>query len=196
MAVNLRDSVLFPITVREVEVLAVRDVTPGMRRVTLGGPRLAAHTAPNGMPVHAFRSEGFDDEFKVFLTHPDLDEPLRPEQGEGRIVWPRDPHLISRTYTVRRWDPQAQELDVDFVVHGDGPATTWAQEVEPGQRVPIAGPKMSWRHPRDVDSCPRPGRRRGPTHRCALRLRRRPPTDGRRHRSPRTGGRVGVLGHP
>ncbi|HMS37815.1 MAG TPA: siderophore-interacting protein, partial [Arachnia sp.] len=61
MAVSLRPLEVFPITTRTLRVLAVADVTPGMRRVTLGGPELAAHVASNGFPVAAFRSDGFDD---------------------------------------------------------------------------------------------------------------------------------------
>lgn len=151
MARSLRPFEIYPITTRCLEVLRVADVTPGMRRVTLGGEGLAAHTAPSGMPVEAFRSDTFDDEFKLLLTHPDLTEPLVPQQGDGRLVWPRDPKLVMRTYTVRRWDPAAGEVDVDFVCHGVGAATTWAMRARPGDRVHIAGPKSSAGHPLGVD---------------------------------------------
>ena len=151
MAKSLRPLEAFPITVRRLEVLRAVDITPGMRRVTLGGPGLAAHTAENGKPVHAFRSEGFDDEFKIFMTHPELDEPLVPRQGDGALHWPRDPMCLPRTYTVRRWDPRAGELDVDFVQHGVGPATAWARSAKPGDPLWIAGPKSSAGHPQGVD---------------------------------------------
>ncbi|WP_232549299.1 siderophore-interacting protein [Propioniciclava soli] len=142
----------FAITTRALEVLRIADVTSGMRRVTLGGPALAAHTAPNGMPVAAFRSDGFDDEFKIILKHPDAAEPVVPTQADGHLDWPRgDPHLVMRTYTVRRWDAEAGEIDVDFVQHGVGPATTWARRVRPGETVHIAGPKSSSPHPEGVD---------------------------------------------
>lgn len=154
MAQSLRHTEIFPITVREVEVLRVTDVTPGMRRITLGGPGMKAHTAPNGLPVNAFRSDGFDDEFKLFFTHPSRETPLFPEQGEGRVIWPRDEHLVFRTYTARRWDPavgEHGELHVDFVVHGLGAATTWARRAQPGDVIPIAGPKSSSTHPQGAD---------------------------------------------
>ena len=151
MVKSLRPIDAFPITIRCLEVLRAADITPGMRRVTLGGPGLAAHTADNGMPVNAFRSEGFDDEFKIFLTHPDLEAPVLPSQGDGVLHWPRDPMCLPRTYTVRRWDPRAGELDVDFVLHGVGPATAWARNARPGDPLWIAGPKFSAGHPRGVD---------------------------------------------
>ncbi|MFE5857051.1 SIP domain-containing protein [Streptomyces sp. NPDC056500] len=152
MAQSLRSIEVFPITTRTLDVLRVTDVTPGMRRVTLGGPELAAHTAANGFPVAAFRSDGFDDEFKLILKHPDAETTVGPTQADGLLNWPRDdPHMLSRTYTVRRWDPVAGELDVDFVKHGVGPASSWAYRVRPGERVQIAGPKSSSLHPEGVD---------------------------------------------
>lgn len=152
MARSLRPIDVYPITTRTLEVLRVADVTSGMRRVTLGGAELAAHTAENGFPVAAFRSEGFDDEFKIILKHPDAEVTVGPTQADGVLNWPRgDEHLLLRTYTVRRWDPSSGEIDVDFVRHGVGPATSWASRVQPGERVQIAGPKSSAPHPVGVD---------------------------------------------
>ena len=152
MARSLRPLDVYPITVRTLDVLRVADVTPGMRRVTLGGAELAAHTAANGYPVAAFRSDGFDDEGKLILQHPDAEVPVAPTQADGVLNWPRDnPHLLFRTYTIRRWDPAAGEVDLDFVKHGVGPATSWAYSVQPGERVTWAGPKSSAPHPVGAD---------------------------------------------
>ncbi len=152
MARTLRSLEVFPITTRMLQVIRTADVTPGMRRVTIGGPALAAHTADNGFPVDAFRSDGFDDEFKILLKHPDSEVIVGPVQADGVLNWPRgDDHLVLRTYTVRRWDPVMGEIDVDFVRHGLGPATTWAYTAQPGDEVQIAGPKMSGAQPVDAD---------------------------------------------
>lgn len=153
MARSLRPYRALPITTRNLEVLRVADVTPGMRRVTLGGDQLAEHVADNGLPVAAFSSDGFDDEFKILLKHPDVDEAVIPVQGEGRLDWSTDhpEHRVLRTYTVRRWDAETGELDVDFVQHGVGPATSWARRVQPGERIQIAGPKSAAQHPEGVD---------------------------------------------
>lgn len=153
MARSLRPLEVFPITTRTLDVLRVVDVTPGMRRVTLGGPELTAFTAPNGYPVADFRSDGFDDEFKILLKHPDVDEAIGPAQNDGILDWPRDPLMVLRTYTARRWDPVSGELDVDFVQHGVGPATAWSRKVTPGERIQIAGPKMSSGQPEGADWC-------------------------------------------
>lgn len=152
MAINLRPTEIFPITTRFLQVIRTADVSPGMRRVTMGGEQLKAHTAENGYPVAEFRSDGFDDEFKVLIKHPDVDVAVGPAQLDGVLDWPRgDEHLLLRTYTVRRWDPEAGEIDVDFVNHGVGPATSWARNVQPGETIQIAGPKSSSAHPKDVD---------------------------------------------
>ncbi|BAU94904.1 siderophore-interacting protein [Corynebacterium suranareeae] len=152
MSINLRPLSIFPITTRFLQVLRTDDVTPGMRRVTLGGEQLKAHTAANGFPVAEFRSDGFDDEFKILLRHPDAEEAIGPTQADGVLDWPRgNDHLVMRTYTVRRWDAEKGELDVDFVVHGLGPATTWARTVQVGATIQIAGPKSSATHPEGAD---------------------------------------------
>lgn len=151
MARSARPLDIRPITTRVLDVLRVTDVTPGMRRVTLGGDQLRAFRSDTGFDVAAFESTGFDDDVKIILRHPELEKPLAPTQGDGTLVWPRDPRMLARTYTVRRWDEAKGEVDIDFVKHGSGPATSWAYRAQPGQRIQIAGPKMSWRHPQGVD---------------------------------------------
>ena len=149
---RLRRSIdAYGITTRTLEVLRVADVTPGMRRVTMGGPQLAAHIAPNGNPVAAFRSDGFDDAIEVVLDRPDQPGTDRPTQGRGVVRWPRDgAHILSRAYTVRRWDAEAGEIDVDVVRRVGGPGTAWVQRVRPGDEIQIVGPKASAGHPEGV----------------------------------------------
>src|SRR5690606_21164117 len=53
-----------------------------------------------------------------------------------RELWPR-----LRTYTVRAWDPDALELTLDFVHHGDeGLAGPWAANARPGDELFMLGP--------------------------------------------------------
>jgi NADPH-dependent ferric siderophore reductase len=54
-----------------------------------------------------------------------------PEEGE---------RPLSRTYTPRHFDAARRELTVDFVLHGEGPASTWAAQAQIGQPMVIAGP--------------------------------------------------------
>lgn len=48
---------------------------------------------------------------------------------------------VTRTYTVRNFRQEINELDIDFVVHGlNGPASAWATEVKTGDEILLAGP--------------------------------------------------------
>ncbi len=50
-------------------------------------------------------------------------------------------HDVTRTYTVREFDPQAGTLTIDFVVHGDeGIAGPWAARTKPGDPLTCVGP--------------------------------------------------------
>jgi NADPH-dependent ferric siderophore reductase len=46
-----------------------------------------------------------------------------------------------RRYTIRRHDPVACTLDVDIVLHGEGPGARWAQNASPGDHVECLGPR-------------------------------------------------------
>ncbi|MGX2993783.1 SIP domain-containing protein [Streptomyces sp. JNUCC 64] len=139
----------FPIVLRELTVLRVSDVTPGMRRVTLGGPQLGAFR--NGdIDLPALRTEGFDDHVKFFFGE-DGAAPVLPRQKVGSLDWPRDERPLAKDYTPVRFDPEAGEIDFDFVRHAGGVASTWADTVEPGAVTWIAGPKMSHGHPEGAD---------------------------------------------
>lgn len=117
----------YPIGIRELEVVRSEMVGTGLLRLTLGGPELA------GFESHA------PDEH-VRLVYPDADGTLRlPERDGFSLKWPR-PLPISREYTVRRYDAEAGELDLDFALHEGGYASDWAQAATVGTRVHVAGP--------------------------------------------------------
>jgi NADPH-dependent ferric siderophore reductase len=46
-----------------------------------------------------------------------------------------------RRYTIRWFDPSVPSLALDFVLHGDGPAATWASSVKPGSHIEGIGPR-------------------------------------------------------
>ena len=108
-------------------VVAVVEVTPSVRRVVLtGSPAAVAAAGPT-----------------VSLLVPRVGDtaPSWPRVAkDGRIVWPQGPHGVSlRSYTARRQDAAAGEVDIDFVLHGDGPAAAWAAAALPGAVLGVAG---------------------------------------------------------
>ena len=73
-----------------------------------------------------------------------LESPSFSIKGDG-------PQPAMRDYTPRRYDLSIGELDIDFVLHGDGPASTWAEQVQVGQHH-IGGPRGSMIVPDIFDS--------------------------------------------
>ncbi|MGO1709792.1 SIP domain-containing protein [Corynebacterium variabile] len=146
-----RSTTVHPIALRELEVKRVADITPGLRRVTLTGDELGALTTPEGFDQREFTSTGFDDDIKLIFSYPGETEPVLPIRKEGGIRFPKERRPLGKSYTVRRWDPVSRELDVDFVKHGLGTATTWAYRAQPGERIHIAGPTTSRDLPEGAD---------------------------------------------
>ncbi|MBV9922980.1 MAG: siderophore-interacting protein, partial [Pseudonocardia sp.] len=70
------------------------------------------------------------------------ERPAVPRASTGGPVWPAgEARPTIRTYTVRRFDPAAGELDIDFVLHaGHGPAAAWARAAQPGAWVGVSEP--------------------------------------------------------
>jgi NADPH-dependent ferric siderophore reductase len=89
--------------------------------------------------------DGFADaaptsHLKVFLPADGQDEPLLPEFTPDGAVYPEGPPPVIRTYTPRRYDRAAKTLEIQFLLHGDGPAAAWAQRAKPGDKLAVAGP--------------------------------------------------------
>ena len=109
----------------------VERLTPHMIRVVLGGEGLAA-----------FQTNGSTDSYVKLLFPPPAPHDPEPYDLEAvRAALPREEWPVTRTYTVRAWDPAAQELTLDFVHHGDtGLAGVWAASARPGDRLRFLGP--------------------------------------------------------
>jgi NADPH-dependent ferric siderophore reductase len=45
-----------------------------------------------------------------------------------------------RTYTPRRFDAASGTLEIQFVLHGAGPASEWAERASAGDKIVVAGP--------------------------------------------------------
>ncbi|MEN9704660.1 MAG: hypothetical protein RLZZ393_539, partial [Pseudomonadota bacterium] len=55
-----------------------------------------------------------------------------------------DARPVMRTYTPRHFDAVARELTVDMVLHGEGPAASWAAQAEVGQSLTLSGPGRAY----------------------------------------------------
>ena len=119
-------------------VVAVARVTPSVRRVTLTG---TADTVAAAGPT-----------VSLLVPRPDDPDPRWPAVArDGRVVWPPGSHGVSlRSYTARRQDPHRGEVDIDFVLHGDGPAAGWAAAARPGALLGVAGSGPLGHRPADV----------------------------------------------
>lgn len=120
-------------TLAVVQVVRSERISPHFVRVTVGGEQLAP------LPDH-----GFDHWFRLFLPKEQGETSFAlPEQlgMAGYLKYLRMPaqtRPILRNYTVREFRPAEQELDIDFVVHGDvGVANRWAQRTGPGDTVAL-----------------------------------------------------------
>ncbi len=71
------------------------------------------------------------------------DFPSAMEGGYVKVVLQSagDSEVKMRSYTIRAFNPQSNELSLDFVVNRhNGPATNWARQAKVGDSVGIAGP--------------------------------------------------------
>ncbi len=110
-------------------VTRTQRLSPHYLRVTIGGPELAD-----------FEHQGFDQCFRLFFARPDQENLRMPTFSNNG--WVAQFFAMSaktrpyvRNYTVRAFRSEELELDVDFVIHGDGPASSWALSVVPGDPV-------------------------------------------------------------
>ncbi len=107
---------------KEAFIDGIEQVTPGLIRISCSGPELAQFAQPK--PA---------GHIKLFF----------PPVG---VVWPSKdpasdiPRPPSRTYTPRRFYPAQNRLEIEFVRHGHGLASTWAEKARIGERVLIGGP--------------------------------------------------------
>ncbi|MEM7410835.1 MAG: siderophore-interacting protein [Myxococcota bacterium] len=109
-------------TIHQLEVRQRDSVTPHLARVVLGGADL----------------ERFPTGF---------------EGGYVKLVFPRAVgRPLLRSYTVRRFDAAARELELWMVVHEDGgPAARWLAEASPGSPVSVTDPGPVRRPSADAD---------------------------------------------
>lgn len=75
-----------------------------------------------------------------------------PFDLEDLKALPREERPFRRRYTVRRWDPEARKLWLEFSVHDvTGAGGRWASQAEPGDALVFTGPAGSYRPDPEAD---------------------------------------------
>jgi NADPH-dependent ferric siderophore reductase len=122
----------FPLATGIASVTRLRRITPAMVRMTLASEALV------GFPCEE------PGEIVTLLWPEPGKELVLPEAG-----WRFPPGVVdrqhARNYTVRAWNAEEGEIDVDFFLHGAlGAAAAWAEEAAVGDTVGFAGPRTHW----------------------------------------------------
>lgn len=118
------------------QVTHCEQITPMIRQITVASESLAD-----------YKSVGPDDFVHVLLPPAGKHELTIDEgfswqihKGMAEEVRPRGAY-----YTVRKWRPEANELDLWFVLHGDdGACSAWASAAKPGDPIALWGPRTSF----------------------------------------------------
>ena len=114
---------------RAVEVRRAEPLGPRMVRVCLAGPDLAGFSVDE--PAASVR---------LLLPSPPARELVIPRWNGNEFLLPDGRRPALRTFTPRRVDPDALELDLDIVIHGSGVASEWAERAVVGDRAAVSGP--------------------------------------------------------
>ncbi|WP_394551342.1 siderophore-interacting protein [Agromyces sp. MMS24-JH15] len=148
---------------------AYRSYRVAVRRIRLLGSSFVRVTFGGDDLVH-FGTAGLDQRVKIVLPLPDdlvatgdgfASFPVGEDWYTRWRELPEARRNTFRTYTVRAVRQAEREVDVDFVLHGDGgPASRWVSGAAPGHEVVLIGPDdrstgralgIDWR-PGDVDT--------------------------------------------
>ncbi|GAB3561170.1 siderophore-interacting protein [Arthrobacter alkaliphilus] len=123
-------------------VLRKEQLSPHMVRIIAGGPGFAGYA----------NNDFVDRYVKIVFPQPGVDYQLPLDLWTIRETMPREQWPYTRTYTIRWVDEAAQELAIDFVVHGDeGLAGPWALRAQPGDPLVFTGPGGAYNPAPDAD---------------------------------------------
>ena len=81
---------------------------------------------------------------RLLLPSPGSEELVMPSWTGNEFLLADGRRAMIRTFTPRRVDPAALELDLEIVVHGNGAASDWVEGAAPGVAAAVAGPKRGY----------------------------------------------------
>ncbi len=120
-----------------VELKRREQLSSALTRFVFGGPEVAE-----------MKTLAADQRIKIFFPDASGQPPSLPGGSEWyqayRSVEPaRRPPM--RTYTIRALRAEQEEVDVEFVLHGEnGPASAWATHARIGDRLQLAAPNRQY----------------------------------------------------
>ncbi|KSM23751.2 siderophore-interacting protein [Pseudomonas aeruginosa] len=120
-----------------VELKRREQLSPALTRFVFGGPEVAE-----------MKTLAADQRIKIFFPDASGQPPSLPGGSEWyqayRSVEPaRRPPM--RTYTIRALRAEQEEVEVEFVLHGEnGPASAWATHARIGDRLQLAAPNRQY----------------------------------------------------
>ncbi|BDR16644.1 siderophore-interacting protein [Vibrio sp. STUT-A11] len=125
----MSEEIIYPIKPRLLTVKRKQYLTPHLIRVTFGGDDLI------GFPEN--RNGGH---IKVFFPNQESGILQLPIRYEDRVEYPEH-KPVPRAYSVRKYHHESNELDIDFVAHGEGsPGSGWAINAQEGDQLGVLGP--------------------------------------------------------
>jgi NADPH-dependent ferric siderophore reductase len=111
-------------------VVSVSRIAPRLVSVWVGGDAL-----------EGFATAAPTSHLKVFLPADGQTAPILPEYTpDGALRADDGPQPAVRTYTPRRFHEASGTLEIQFVLHGAGPASEWAERASAGDQLAVAGP--------------------------------------------------------
>jgi NADPH-dependent ferric siderophore reductase len=127
-------------------VARVEQLTPHFRQITFAGGHL-----------DTFEPGGLDQFLYVLLPPPGRGE-LTIDASFSWSAYEEMPEAerpVGAYYTVRAWRPAADgrpaELDMIFLLHDEGHATTWAASAQPGDPAALWGPRTGYEAPAETE---------------------------------------------
>ncbi|MBG4659625.1 siderophore-interacting protein [Pseudomonas aeruginosa] len=120
-----------------VELKRREQLSPALTRFVFGGPEVAE-----------MKTLAADQRIKIFFPDASGQPPSLPGGSEWyqayrRVEPARRPPM--RTYTIRALRAEQEEVDVEFVLHGEnGPASAWATHARIGDRLQLAAPNRQY----------------------------------------------------
>lgn len=100
-----------------------------MVRITFGGEQMEGFAPKGCCRAHPHKP----------ASNAETGELVLPMMGPDGYGFPENQERPSSlAYTPRRWESGTRELDVDIVIHGEGPGSAWASSVREGDIAVIS----------------------------------------------------------